>query len=254
MQAAWIQLFFFQHWNKTGLSCGYRAPMTIPRPSRQGCQGSCKCVVRRPQPPQGLFRFRRLWLAASAYDVALCCCFRQQRVVSLSINRPTITFATTRSMLIRCSPSKRERSCSVHGDIPQAGVLLSRLTFLHTGRHPLALLHVWNPPPSQTHDSLARAPLGTAGTKMASTLSTCTAGSTWTATRTGSLRRPHTLNGGRTNLVKQPNRRLLGCSATQPKQVCRSGMEPLDPNVRLAKVLGRLTAGPWHTVALHDRP
>ena len=233
MQAAWILRKSVQHWKKTGLRCGCRAPMTIPRPSRQGYQGSCKCGVRRPQPPQGLVRFRRLRLAASACDVTLCCCFRLKRVVSLSINRPTITFATNRSMLIRCSPSKREISCSVHGDVPegavqcgscdsQAGVLLSRLTFLHSGRHPLALvpalLHVPNPPPSQTYDS-----------------------GVWTGTGESPWERlvrrwrphrrvqqdprdcdthrlaatpTHLENGGlRTNLVKQPNRRLLGCEA-----------------------------------------
>ena len=103
-----------------------------------------------------------------------------------------------------------------------------------------------------------REPVGTAGAKMASTSSTRAAGSTWTATRTGSLRRPHTLNGGlRTNLVKQTNRRQLCCEANArlPNQSRSSFLEwSLGPKSSSGEGVGRLTAGPWHAVALHERP
>ena len=74
-----------------------------------------------------------------------------------------------------------------------------------------------------------REPVGTAGTKMASTSSTRTAGSTWAATRTGSRRRSH-LEWRRSDglPVKNP---LVVCSVAEPmlgyrKQVFCSGMEP----------------------------
>ena len=125
----------------------------------------------------------------------------------------------------------------------QAGVLLSRQNLPPHG-----------PPPTRTGTSSSprlesatepnarfrsldwwREPVGTAGTKMASTSSTRTAGSTWTATCTGSLRRPLPLNGSfRTNLVRRTNRRLLGCGAKArlPNQ-CRSSFLNQSSSARL---------------------